>query len=155
MFIRTFFKKILADTCPFLGPLISMLRTTGDISSRFQSQSGQPYSLLAEAYMIYVPLRFPSIVTPLPVYVASIVIGHFPHMHDSAEVGCRIRTRDGETITQKSDALTIQAYSELKNLFLISYFKSKHIYYSTLTKHRHAYQNNSKNICLLTPLPKI
>ena len=35
-------------------------------------------------------LRFTSDVIPLPVYIASIAAGHFPHMHVSAEVGCRI-----------------------------------------------------------------
>ena len=29
--------------------------TSGDVSSGFQSQSGEPYSQLAEAYVIYVP----------------------------------------------------------------------------------------------------
>ena len=48
-------KKFLLDTCPFLEPLIPLFRTSGDVSSGFQSQSGQPYSNFAEAYMIYVP----------------------------------------------------------------------------------------------------
>ena len=50
----SFFKKLL-DTCPFLGLLIPLFQTSGDISHGFQSQSGQPYSHLVEAYMIYVP----------------------------------------------------------------------------------------------------
>ena len=36
----------------FVGPLF---QTSGDVSSGFQSQSGQPYLCLAEAYMIYIP----------------------------------------------------------------------------------------------------
>ena len=47
--IYVFFKKILLDTCPFLGPLISLFLTSGDVSSGFQSQSGQPYLHLAVA----------------------------------------------------------------------------------------------------------
>ena len=39
----------------FVGPLIPLFWTSGDISSRFQSQSGQPYLHLAEVYMLYVP----------------------------------------------------------------------------------------------------
>ena len=35
-------------------------------------------------------LRFTSGATPLPVYIASIAAGRFPHMHVSAEVGCHI-----------------------------------------------------------------
>ena len=35
-----FFLKFLLDTCPFVGPLIPLFRTSGDVSSGFQSQSG-------------------------------------------------------------------------------------------------------------------
>ena len=34
------FLKFLLDTCPFLGPLIPLFQTSGDVSSGFQSQSG-------------------------------------------------------------------------------------------------------------------
>ena len=40
MLIERFFLKFLLDTCPFLGPLIPLFGTSGDISSGFQSQSG-------------------------------------------------------------------------------------------------------------------
>ena len=43
-FSFVFFFKFLLDTCPFLGPLIPLFQTSGDVSSGFQSQSGQPYS---------------------------------------------------------------------------------------------------------------
>ena len=36
----------------FYGPLTSPFWTSGDVSSGFQSQSGQPYSHLAEAYVM-------------------------------------------------------------------------------------------------------
>ena len=49
------FFKFLLDTCPFLGPLIPLFRTSGDVSSGFQSQSGQPYSHLAEVYVLHIP----------------------------------------------------------------------------------------------------
>ena len=45
-----FFKKDLVDTCPFMGPLIPLFSSSGDISSGFQSQSGQPHSHLVETY---------------------------------------------------------------------------------------------------------
>ena len=35
-----FFFKVLADTCPFLGPLVPLFWISGDVSSGFQSQSG-------------------------------------------------------------------------------------------------------------------
>ena len=43
MYIQVFlfvFLKFLADTCPFLGPLVPLFWISGDISSGFQSQSG-------------------------------------------------------------------------------------------------------------------
>ena len=36
--------NFLADTCPFLGPLVPLFWISGDVSSGFQSQSGLPYS---------------------------------------------------------------------------------------------------------------
>ena len=46
VFSSSFFfkKKFLADTCPFLGPLVPLFRISSDVSSGFQSQSGLPYS---------------------------------------------------------------------------------------------------------------
>ena len=41
---EAFFKKILADTCPFLWPLVPLFWISGDVSSGFQSHSGLPYS---------------------------------------------------------------------------------------------------------------
>ena len=38
-----FFFKVLADKCPFLGPLVPLFGISGDVSSGFQSQSGLPY----------------------------------------------------------------------------------------------------------------
>ena len=42
---------------PFCGATDTLFWTSGDVSSGFQSQSGQPYSSLAEAYV----LRYTSI----------------------------------------------------------------------------------------------
>ena len=39
-FFFFFFLKFLADTCPFLGPLVPLFWISGDVSSGFQSQSG-------------------------------------------------------------------------------------------------------------------
>ena len=47
------------DFLKFLGPLIPLFWTSGDVSAGFQSQRGQPYSHLAEAYMLYVPCDSP------------------------------------------------------------------------------------------------
>ena len=37
----------------FMGPMIPLFWTSGDVSSGFQSQNGQPYSHLAEVYVMY------------------------------------------------------------------------------------------------------
>ena len=47
-----FFKKFLEDISPFAGPLIPLFWTSGNFSW-FQSQSGQSYSCLAEAYVLH------------------------------------------------------------------------------------------------------
>ena len=38
-----------------MGPLMPLFWTSGDVSSGFQDQSGQPYSHLVEAYVLHVP----------------------------------------------------------------------------------------------------
>ena len=75
--IRVF--KFFMDTCPFVGPLIPLFWTSGDVSSGFQSQSGQPYSHFGGGIHT-------SGVTHFPVYNASIAAGHFPYMRVSAEL---------------------------------------------------------------------
>ena len=45
------FLKCLVGICPFMGHLIPLFWNSGDVSSGFQSQSGQPYWHLAEACM--------------------------------------------------------------------------------------------------------
>ena len=40
LILKSFFLKFLADTCPFLGPLVLLFWIFGDVSSGFQSQSG-------------------------------------------------------------------------------------------------------------------
>ena len=42
-----------------MGPLIPLFWTPGDVSSGFQSQSGQPYSNLAEVYILHIPWDSP------------------------------------------------------------------------------------------------
>ena len=52
--VLLFFEKILADTCPFMGPLIPLFWTSDYVFSRCQSQSGQPYSHFLEMNMLHV-----------------------------------------------------------------------------------------------------
>ena len=54
-----FLKKFLVDICPFMGPLILLFWTSADVSCGFKNQSGQPYSHLAEVYVMYIPQDSP------------------------------------------------------------------------------------------------
>ena len=58
-YFRYFSKKNLVDTCSFSGPLIPLFRSSGNVSSGFKSQSGQPYLHLVEEYVIYIPWNSP------------------------------------------------------------------------------------------------
>ena len=73
------FKNYLVDRCPFMGSLIPLFWTSGNVSSGFQSQSGQPYSHLVGACTC----RFPEIYfwcdTCWP--LDDPHGGAFPHMH--------------------------------------------------------------------------
>ena len=84
-----FFFKFLLDTCPFVGPLIPLFGTSGDVSSGFQSQSGFCLIRTCGGIRNIRSLRFTSGATHLPVYNASIAASHLPHMRVSAVVGCR------------------------------------------------------------------
>ena len=44
---------------PFYGATDTLFCTSGDVSSGFQSQSGMPYSHLAEAHVMNVPKDSP------------------------------------------------------------------------------------------------
>ena len=69
---RFFLKKILEDINLFffVGPLIPLLWTSGDVSSGFQSQGGQPYLCFVEAYMLYVPWSSPLVQYPTSWWLA-------------------------------------------------------------------------------------
>ena len=47
-------KQLVTNSVLLWGPLIPLFWTSDDISSRFQNQSGQPYSHLAEVYIPWV-----------------------------------------------------------------------------------------------------
>ena len=60
---KTFGKIFLEDISPFVGSLIPLFCTSGDVFSGFQIESGQPYSYLAEV-CVTCSLRFTSGATP-------------------------------------------------------------------------------------------
>ena len=73
-----------------MGPLIPLFWTSSDVSSGFQSQSGQPYSHLTEAYYVC-PRRLTSGAIPADLLMASMAVSCFLHMCVSVEIGCRIQ----------------------------------------------------------------
>ena len=70
--------NFLADTRPFMGSLISLFWTSGDVSCEFQSQSGQPYLNFGRGIRDICSLRFNYSTAPFLVFLASTVTGHFP-----------------------------------------------------------------------------
>ena len=79
----TFF-KFVADTCPFWGPLVPLFWISGDISSRFQSQSGFcliPFFVKGKYNVALHSLRSTSDATPANLLMPGIAAGHFPHKH--------------------------------------------------------------------------
>ena len=75
-----------------MGPLIPLFWSSGDISSRFPSQSGQPYSHLAEAYVLHVLWDSP-LVWHLPTswWPAWQLSCSLPHTCKQALVGLKTR----------------------------------------------------------------
>ena len=50
-----FFYNVFGGHMPFYGPLTPLFWISGDVSTRFQSQSEQPYSHLVEASVMNIP----------------------------------------------------------------------------------------------------
>ena len=78
----------------FMGPLIPLFWTFGDVSSVFQGQSGQPYLHLAEVYMMYVPWDSPLVQHLSTSWQPAWQPITFAYMHILAEVGCQIQLGD-------------------------------------------------------------
>ena len=87
-----FFEKIIHWL--FVGLLIPLFWIIGDISSGFQNKSGQPYSHLVEASLLYIPWHSPLVQHLLISWMPASWLGAFPYICVSAEIGCRIRSED-------------------------------------------------------------
>ena len=59
-----FFFKIFVGACPFVGPLIPLFWTSGDVSSGFQTRVGSALFALGRGICNIRSLRFTSGVTP-------------------------------------------------------------------------------------------
>ena len=77
----------------FVGTLIPLFWTSGDVSSGFQSQSGQSYLHLAEAYVLHIPWDSP-LVWHLPTswWPACQLRWSLPHTYGHAWVGLKWET---------------------------------------------------------------
>ena len=71
-----FFFKFLMDTCPFMGPLIPLFWTSGDVCLQFQSQGGTPH-LHASSLACNGILRFTSGVTSADLLEANMAAKSF------------------------------------------------------------------------------
>ena len=63
---------VLTVDSPFCGALIPLFWTSGDVSSGLQSQSGQPYLHLAQAYVLHIHLSFNYGATPADLLAANM-----------------------------------------------------------------------------------
>ena len=100
--IAFLFLKFLADRCPFWGPLVPLFWISGDVSSRFQSQSG--FCLICfSANVIYIPWDSPLVLhMPTSLWLASQVTSP----HALAEVGLG-SDLNGQSPWQKTNALPL------------------------------------------------
>ena len=105
------------DTCPFVGPLMPLFRTSGDVSSGFQSQSGFCLIQTCGGVCNIRSLRFTSGATHLLVYNASIAASRLPHMRVSAVVGCQ--DLNHRPPAQQSDALPTRPRRPAYSQFLL------------------------------------
>ena len=71
-----------------MGQLIPLFWTSGDISSEFQIQSGQPYLCLVEAHIsVTHSLRFSSGATPAKLLATSMPAEPFSSMYLRVGIG--------------------------------------------------------------------
>ena len=77
---------------PFCAATDTLFWTSSDVSSGFQSQSGQRYSHLVEAYVLHIPFRFTSGVTPANLLSASMAAEPSLPLTCEALVGLKTRS---------------------------------------------------------------
>ena len=84
--LRFFKKRFWRRSVLFVGPLIPLFCTSGNVSPGFQSQGGSPflYALLPICNRI---LRFTSGVTPVDLLVASMTVELFQSIYLQTSIG--------------------------------------------------------------------
>ena len=82
------FKKIWRTYVLFMGPLISLFWTSGDVSYGFQSLSLQLYLCLTEAYVSHVPWDSRLVGHMLTSWSGMNLIKFCPSVSNSKETGC-------------------------------------------------------------------
>ena len=81
-------KKIWRTYVLFMGPLISLFWTSGDVSYGFQSVSLQLYLCLTEAYVLHVPWDSRLVGHMLTSWSGMNLIKFCPSVSNSKEAGC-------------------------------------------------------------------
>ena len=77
----------------FMGKLIPLFWNSSDVSSLFQSQSGQPYLCLLEAYLLHIPWDLPLVQHLLITWWPALQPSHsLPHTCEQALVGLETGT---------------------------------------------------------------
>ena len=121
----------------FVGPLIPLLWTSGDVSSGFQSQNAQPCSRLVEAYMLHgrtgnfmlhclvdLKLKFQAYnFSKLSQFVSSW-LNYFWHPNCAILLGTRSRLTWDSGDIDTLDSLSVTDYLLFKQLFVPA-FNSK------------------------------
>ena len=115
--LHTFFLfvllKFLADTCPFLGPLVPLFWISGDVSSGFQSQSG---FCLIRYFCVHSP-RFTSGATLADLLAAGAQPVTSPHACAEVGLGSVSNVRSHK---QKTNALPLCQRPRITHVYVAS-----------------------------------
>ena len=106
----------------FLGPLVPLFWTSGDVSSGVQSQSGFCFiHIFAEANVMYIP-RDPPALLHMPTFWWLVRSQPLPHMHGRG--GTWLRFEPAITWTEDEGATIVPA-TRLLNIFFLLFFSGK------------------------------
>ena len=101
---------VLADTftCPILGPLVPLFWISGDVSSRFQSQSGYSLIHITEANIMYIPWDQPVMLHVANILTVSIVGWQFKMVANITTYHCTPTIVKSQPHAQEPFALPVR-----------------------------------------------
>ena len=114
-----------------MGLLITLFWISGDVFSGFQSQSGQPYSGLVEAYILHIPWNS-HLVQQLPTSCQPAwQLSHsHPHTYSHALMGLKTGTFHATTVSQCETRLHWLSYAgSYTFIFMVVYEKVPILYF--------------------------